>query len=151
MWTTEQCQGLLERYWRIGTAACPTCGSVVRVTYVPFMIDYLLVAVCPEGCGELRASLANDLTRERFRAWLAQEAADIIRDHLAGTATRCPVDGAMVDVAMEDHRGVQFVAARCRRCRRGFETSGEDADLLSRAAMAPAAMALPNNPLVPAT
>ena len=145
-WTVEHRQGLLERYWRDGIAACPTCSSVVRVTYVPFMIDYLLAAVCPEGCGELRASLANDPTRERFRAWLAQEAADIIRDHLAGKATRCPVDGAIVDVAMDDHRGAQFVAARCRRCRRGFETSGEDQDLLARAAVA-----LPTNPVMTAT
>src|SRR2546421_12489720 len=106
----------------------------------------MLAEVCHEGCGDLRSSPAHTPTRERFRAWLAQEAADIIRDHLAGKATRCPVDGAIVDVAMADHGGVQFVAARCRRCRRGFETSGEDQDLIARAAMA-----LPNNPLVPAT
>src|SRR5207244_590696 len=49
-WTVEHCQGLLERYWRDGIAACPTCSSVVRVTYLPFTIDYVLAAVCPNGC-----------------------------------------------------------------------------------------------------
>ena len=133
-WTVEHGREVLDLYWRDGAAPCPACAADVHFDYFPLVVDYVLVATCPHGCGDLWASLAADPERATFRPWFADEAAAVVRDHLAGKAARCPVDGALVEVLeSSDWRGGQIVTARCRRCRKGFQTSAAKEDWLALA------------------
>jgi hypothetical protein len=128
-WTEFQEAGLLETFWREGSAYCPdaTCGRLLDASMVPTKAGPFdeLNLKCP-GCGQFVSfTEENDGRRAVYRDWTQPERDAMLQAALDDEPVFCPVDGAKCEVKFNVAvRGIAVptpgTAVACYRCGREF-------------------------------
>jgi hypothetical protein len=114
-WNEEKRNAVFEWYWEDGKPRCPDCRADVQVEFNLQAPDYILLARCSKGCGDLQMSRKDDPRNGTFRRWTDIEIRECA-ERLSDVVTPCcQIDGA----TLEFPNGRDFnksVMASCPRC-----------------------------------
>ena len=120
-WSDEECWQVIDSFWRLNGAACPTCATAFVPKLNMFIGgEWILTADCPRLCGNLKLQRKDDRLLPTFRPWQEQEGKPIITAYLANRRLPCPVDGSRLDFEDTPFAGFVLVSANCRRCGEGW-------------------------------
>lgn len=117
-WTAEEQGRIFNDYWKSRVSACPRCKATLQPKKRTFVGGYAILASCPNGCGNLQMSNAQDPLAGTFREWTGDEIKRVMDDYSTQHMPVCPVDGTALSLREVPYTDGIMVKASCPRCGR---------------------------------